>query len=650
MDAAQVASLAKACEATTDAEMICWCSGGRITEQLVIELCSFAETQAHCSEVRRDVFSILVHCLRSPGFAATLGARANTLLCDALGCGERAHMVHLLDELPLYAALGTRDALEVIGGLIPSAKFKLLKQLSGTRWAEVIVGFIRYFEARAPGAAAMRALAEFVKLPAFPDCANDVDPDDRCLLHLRSTAVSELLRANAPSVLHRMVQHSHCALVSDNVANVGNAEWQAPLALRGLYSLASSTNVQADVTKALGVELRLQPSLFTNLVALLDVATSRVTKSTAFLALSMCMEEMTANDLHEVVLASKLPSLLVREIQTKDGPQPFSKIIAYAHSAMTCLYFLMNHHREEATRTCAEQGGVAAVLDRLTFTIEGAEEERARRNDNKPVDPDWNDALKNNFVHTILFAIVFLTKAAIVDKKFCDQVLDADVIKLFWRLEALFDGSSFQAKIRTWINETTAALKILGQGKYEQKLLDYKSESNVRKQQERAAKSAALEQVRRDAGVEVALRDRPEEHCCPISYEVMVDPVIAADGHAYERVQIERWLQDKKTSPLTNAPLATEVLYPVHALKSMIDNWEQEEHNRQLKLCGKRPRDEGMASLDAAAHAPAPALKLKQPKTRAAPPAPPPAAAEQPSFKLRIPRPPDDEGAGPSGH
>ena len=126
--------------------------------------------------------------------------------------------------------------------------------------------------------------------------------------------------------------------------------------------------------------------------------------------------------------------------------------------------------------------------------------------------------------------------------------------------------------------------------------------------------------------------------------------MIAADGHVYERVQIEWWLQDKKTSPMTNAPLTTEVLYPVYALKTLIENWEQEEHDRQLKLCGKRPRDEGMTSLDAAAHAPAPALKLKQPKTRAAPPAPPPAAAEHASLKLRIPRPPDDEGAGPSGH
>ena len=214
----------------------------------------------------------------------------------------------------------------------------------------------------------------------------------------------------------------------------------------------------------------------------------------------------------------------------------------------------------------------------------------------RAIDPDWNDVRKNNFVHTILFAIVFLKNAAVVDKKFCDQVLDADVIKLFWRLEALFDGSSFQAMIRTTINEVTAALKILGQGKYEQKLLDYKSESNVRVLQERAAKSAALAKARRDAGVEVALRDRPEEHYCPISYEVMVDPVIAADGHVYERVQIERWLEDKKTSPKTNAVLTTKVLYPVHALKTLIEDWEQEEHNRQMKLCRKRCRDEDTAA------------------------------------------------------
>jgi hypothetical protein len=28
---------------------------------------------------------------------------------------------------------------------------------------------------------------------------------------------------------------------------------------------------------------------------------------------------------------------------------------------------------------------------------------------------------------------------------------------------------------------------------------------------------------------------------CPISMEMMEDPVVAADGHSYERAEIEKW-------------------------------------------------------------------------------------------------------------
>ena len=31
----------------------------------------------------------------------------------------------------------------------------------------------------------------------------------------------------------------------------------------------------------------------------------------------------------------------------------------------------------------------------------------------------------------------------------------------------------------------------------------------------------------------------PDALCCPISMEIMRDPVIAADGHTYERAEIE---------------------------------------------------------------------------------------------------------------
>ena len=44
--------------------------------------------------------------------------------------------------------------------------------------------------------------------------------------------------------------------------------------------------------------------------------------------------------------------------------------------------------------------------------------------------------------------------------------------------------------------------------------------------------------------------------------ELMMDPVIAADGNTYERQAIEAWLQDNDTSPVHGTKLATKRLFP----------------------------------------------------------------------------------------
>ena len=49
----------------------------------------------------------------------------------------------------------------------------------------------------------------------------------------------------------------------------------------------------------------------------------------------------------------------------------------------------------------------------------------------------------------------------------------------------------------------------------------------------------------------------------------MTDPVLAADGHAYERAHIEEWLSRQLTSPLTGEPLENAHLIPCHALRKM---------------------------------------------------------------------------------
>jgi hypothetical protein len=65
----------------------------------------------------------------------------------------------------------------------------------------------------------------------------------------------------------------------------------------------------------------------------------------------------------------------------------------------------------------------------------------------------------------------------------------------------------------------------------------------------------------------------PDSFVCPLSREVMDDPVQTVDGHTYERVWIEKWLQGHNTSPLTNVKLLDTKLTPNHALKKAIDEW-----------------------------------------------------------------------------
>ena len=67
----------------------------------------------------------------------------------------------------------------------------------------------------------------------------------------------------------------------------------------------------------------------------------------------------------------------------------------------------------------------------------------------------------------------------------------------------------------------------------------------------------------------------PDEFICPISQELMVDPVLASDGHAYERQSIERWFEKRLTSPKTGEALQTPALFANHPLRRMILEWRE---------------------------------------------------------------------------
>ena len=77
--------------------------------------------------------------------------------------------------------------------------------------------------------------------------------------------------------------------------------------------------------------------------------------------------------------------------------------------------------------------------------------------------------------------------------------------------------------------------------------------------------------ARRDSRGDTELGDLPQELVCPITMNVMSDPVFTSDGQTYERRAIEEWLTTHDTSPLTGAVLTSAVLTPNVTLRSYID-------------------------------------------------------------------------------
>ena len=65
-----------------------------------------------------------------------------------------------------------------------------------------------------------------------------------------------------------------------------------------------------------------------------------------------------------------------------------------------------------------------------------------------------------------------------------------------------------------------------------------------------------------------------ENFLCPITYEVMRDPVIIETGHSFERESIQRWFDNgNRTNPATGAELSSLVLFPNHSLRNAIEEY-----------------------------------------------------------------------------
>jgi ankyrin repeat protein len=74
-----------------------------------------------------------------------------------------------------------------------------------------------------------------------------------------------------------------------------------------------------------------------------------------------------------------------------------------------------------------------------------------------------------------------------------------------------------------------------------------------------------MEAIAKEEGVPI-----PTRYCCPITLQLMMDPVVGPDGHTYERRAITKYVQMNGISPLTRAEMTIGQLNPCVMIRDLI--------------------------------------------------------------------------------
>eukprot|EP00249_Psilotum_nudum_P014370 c24786_g1_i1 orf=184-1485(+) len=82
---------------------------------------------------------------------------------------------------------------------------------------------------------------------------------------------------------------------------------------------------------------------------------------------------------------------------------------------------------------------------------------------------------------------------------------------------------------------------------------------------------SAVHEEEEEEDEEVAV---PQSFICPISLDVMEDPVTVSTGHTYNRESIQKWFNEGHSNcPLTMQHLQDKILIPNHMLHAIMHNW-----------------------------------------------------------------------------
>ena len=77
------------------------------------------------------------------------------------------------------------------------------------------------------------------------------------------------------------------------------------------------------------------------------------------------------------------------------------------------------------------------------------------------------------------------------------------------------------------------------------------------------------------------------KYLCPITNQVMVEPVVDALGNTYDRDAIQKWLETNDTDPLTKEPVPDKTLNPNKVIKAEIIEYKEEKIKKGLVILPK---------------------------------------------------------------
>lgn len=65
----------------------------------------------------------------------------------------------------------------------------------------------------------------------------------------------------------------------------------------------------------------------------------------------------------------------------------------------------------------------------------------------------------------------------------------------------------------------------------------------------------------------------PAAFLCPISMEIMTQPVVTPSGGSFQRSALLDWIRQHHTDPVSGAPLRSDQVFPNLAMRDMIHAW-----------------------------------------------------------------------------